>query len=250
MACELWQDRLAPYVDGELSSAEAAEFGQHARQCVTCTADVLESVRMKRLVAVAGRAYTPSSEFRVKMMKSMMPTQRPSLLRSWRPLAVPLVLALALALAVAAYLGKTSSERTRIYSELTDSHVATLASASPVDVISTDRHTVKPWFEGRIPFSFNLPELQGTEFSLIGGKVAYLKQTPGAHLIYRLRKHEISVFIFPDRQQNGGFLATKTTSDFSFNIQSWTKGQLRYFVIGDVSTEDLASLSKLLRDAT
>ena len=183
-------------------------------------------------------------------MKSMVPTRRPSLLRSWRPLAVPLVLALALALVVAAYLGKTSSERTRIYSELTDSHVATLASASPVDVISTDRHTVKPWFEGRIPFSFNLPELQGTEFSLIGGKVAYLKQTPGAHLIYRLRKHEISVFIFPDRQENGSAFASTPVSDFSFNIQSWTKGQLRYFVIGDVSSEDLDSLSKLLRDAT
>ena len=74
MACELWQDKLGPYVDGELSSAEATEFGQHARQCVTCTADVLESVRMKRLIAVAGKAYTPSSEFRATAINRFMRT--------------------------------------------------------------------------------------------------------------------------------------------------------------------------------
>jgi anti-sigma factor RsiW len=250
MACEIWQDKLAAYVDGELSSGEAREFGQHARHCSNCSTDVLDSVRMKRAIAIAGKAYSPSSEFRAKMMKSLMPPQRTSAWRVWRPLAVPAVLAIAFAVGIAMYAGKGSSDQARIYSELTDSHVATLASASPVDVISTDRHTVKPWFEGRIPFSFNLPELQGTEFTLLGGKVAYLHQTPGAHLIYRLRKHEISVFIFPDQQQSGRHFPSKPASDFSFNIQSWEKGQLRYFLIGDVASEDLESLSKLLRDAT
>ena len=77
--------------------------------------------------------------------------------------------------------------------------MATLASASPVDVISADRHTVKPWFQGKIPFAFNLPELQNSEFSLLGGRMTYLDQTPGAHLIYDVRKHHISVFIFQEQ---------------------------------------------------
>ena len=94
------------------------------------------------------------------------------------------------------YMSRAGLERQHVFSELADLHVATLASATPVDVISTDRHTVKPWFEGKIPFTFNLPELQGTEFSLVGGRVTYLSQAPGAHLLYRLRKHELSVFIF------------------------------------------------------
>ena len=75
------------------------------------------------------------------------------------------------------YVGRESARRQRVFSELADLHVSALASATPVDVISTDRHTVKPWFQGRIPFSFNLPELQGSEFTLIGGRVTYLAQT-------------------------------------------------------------------------
>ena len=86
-----------------------------------------------------------------------------------------------------------------MYSEIADLHVATLASSSPVDVISTDRHTVKPWFQGKIPIAFNLPELENSEFSLLGGRMTYLDQTPGAHLIYDMRKHHISVFVFQER---------------------------------------------------
>jgi anti-sigma factor RsiW len=128
-------------------------------------------------------------------------------------------------------------------------HVATLASATLVDVISSDKHTVKPWFQGKIPFTFNLPELQGSEFTLVGGRVTYLEQTPGAHLIYLVRKHEISVFIFPERALSMPSLATGPLNALSFNTESFTQKGLRYFVVGDASADDIAALSKLLRDA-
>jgi anti-sigma factor RsiW len=124
-----------------------------------------------------------------------------------------------------------------------------LASGSPLDVVSTDRHTVKPWFQGKIPFSFNLPELQGTDFTLAGGRVSYLAQSPGAHLIYRLRQHEISLFIFQDRGGETAVSASGPVSTMSFTVESWTKNGLRYFVIGDVGAQDVERLSKLLRDA-
>jgi anti-sigma factor RsiW len=63
----------------------------------------------------------------------------------------------------------------------------------------TNRHTVKPWFQGKIPFAFNLPELQNNEFSLVGGRMTYLEPTPRAHLTYDARKHHISVSVFPER---------------------------------------------------
>ena len=87
----------------------------------------------------------------------------------------------------------------QLMSELVDQHVATLASPNPVDVVSTDRHTVKPWFAGKIPFTFNLPELQDSPFVLVGGRVSYLNQSPGAELIFRVRQHQISVFIFQEK---------------------------------------------------
>jgi len=144
---------------------------------------------------------------------------------------------------------RESGRRQRVYSELADLHVSALASATPVDVISTDRHTVKPWFQGKIPFSFNLPELQGTEFTLLGGRVTYLSQTPGAHLIYQVRKHEISVFIFQDRGDETASPASGPVHAMSFNEENWTQDGLRYFVVGDVAVADIEALSKLLREA-
>jgi anti-sigma factor RsiW len=106
---------------------------------------------------------------------------------------------------------------------------------------------VKPWFQGKIPFAFDLPDLQNSEFTLLGGRMAYLEQTPGAHLIYELHKHRISVFIFPEsslRRLDENSFATK---ELSFSMETWSRGGLRYFVIGDASPADVDGLAKLFR---
>jgi anti-sigma factor RsiW len=126
--------------------------------------------------------------------------------------------------------------------------VAALASSSPVDVISTDRHTVKPWFQGKIPFAFNLPELQNTEFSLVGGRMTYLDQTPGAHLIYDIRKHHISVFVFQERSLPAKLADNSLLpKQLPFNLETWSQGGLRYFVVGDASAADIDRLAKLFK---
>jgi anti-sigma factor RsiW len=128
--------------------------------------------------------------------------------------------------------------------------VSTLASANPVDVLSTDRHTVKPWFQGKIPFTFSLPELQSSEFTLLGGRVTYLGQAPGAELIYRIRKHQISVFIFQDRAVGRALgSSSQSQKELSFNIESWSQDGLRYFLIGDASGDDIRQLADLLKKA-
>ena len=165
-------------------------------------------------------------------------------------LVAPAVAVLLISLAVNLYVSRQSARRERIYSELADLHVSTLASSTPVDVISTDRHTVKPWFQGKIPFSFNLPELQGSDFTLVGGRVTYLAQTPGAHLVYQLRKHQISVFIFQDRgDETAALPSSGAVQTHSFNVESWNQSGLRYFVVGDVGPEDIEALSKLMKQA-
>src|SRR5436309_3028591 len=113
--------------------------------------------------------------------------------------------------------------------ELVDMHVATLASASPVDVLSTDRHTVKPWFQGKLPFTFNLPEVAGSPFTLVGGKMVYLQQSPGAELLYQVRQHKISVFIFQTREGEKKPLAADHALSFTFS--EWTQGQLQYCLV-------------------
>jgi anti-sigma factor RsiW len=250
MACESGRDKLDGYVDGELPPAEARALAVHVRQCADCAADALQRVQMKRAIATAGKRYDPSAEFREKIRKSLVKSPRRRGAWFWKLALAPAALVLLLSLAVNWYVDREKGRRQRVYSELADLHVATLASANPVDVVSTDRHTVKPWFAGKIPFTFNLPELQNTEFTLIGGRVTYLGQSPGAQLIYGIRKHQISVFIFQDRGGDSASLPSSPVQEFSFHVESWTKNGLRYFVVGDVGNDDLEALGKLLRDAS
>jgi anti-sigma factor RsiW len=258
MGCEQWRGKLDLYCDGELASADQAALRAHLNSCAACAVDVLDRVQLKHSVHAAGKRYEPSAQLRAQIAKTVAKTtakKAPSAnVWGWRIIFVPAVVMLIFALALNLYVGREyagreRAARQRVYSELADLHVATLASATPVDVISSDKHTVKPWFQGKIPFTFNLPDLPGSEFSLIGGRITYLEQTPGAQLIYRVRKHEISVFIFPEHALPMPSLLAGPVNALSFNTESWTQNGLRYFALGDASADDIRALSKLLRDA-
>ena len=253
MPCELWSGKLGSgkldaYLDGELPADEARALHEHLRQCATCAAEALAKLQQKRAVQEAGLRFRPDPTFRARIQKSIA-TRSPSprnrnWLRVFEIVTVAAVLLIGAALFLTLHRGRDEQQ---LMSELVDQHVATLASSNPVDVVSTDRHTVKPWFEGKIPFTFNLPELQGSPFVLVGGRVSYLSQSPGAELIFRVRQHQISVFIFQDRglgeaRDNG---AERTA--LSFEVRSWLHNGLRYFVIGDASPQDLDKLSELVK---
>jgi anti-sigma factor RsiW len=249
MVCESWKAKLDTYFDGEVPEEEMRTFDAHVRSCPSCSADALTRVQMKRAIQAAGRRYTPSVEFRKRMQQKIASKPRRSFGLGWT-LAAAATVILVVGTLTSAYLG-TRSGRNQVFSEIADLHVGTLASSSPVDVISTDRHTVKPWFQGKIPFAFNLPELQNSELTLLGGRMTYLEQTPGAHLIYDVRKHHISVFVFQERS-----LPARLDKDpvspkqLTFNMETWSHGGLRYFVIGDASAADIDTLAKLFKAAS
>jgi anti-sigma factor RsiW len=245
VVCESWNAKLDTYLDGELSEAEIRTFAAHVRNCPSCSADALPRVQMKRTIQVDGRRFAPSVEFRRRMQQKIAPKPRRGPRLGWIFAAVAAAI-LAVGTLTSTYLG-TRFGRDQVFSEIADLHVATLASSSPVDVISTDRHTVKPWFQGKIPFAFNLPELQHSEFSLLGGRMTYLEQTPGAHLIYDVRKHHISVFVFQERALPASLEKSFSPQGQPFNLETWSQGGLRYFVIGDASTADIDSLAKLFK---
>lgn len=260
MVCESWKEKLDTYLDGEVPEQEMRTFDAHVRGCSSCAADALARVQMKRAIQVAGKRFTPSAEFRKRMQQRMASKPKRAFRMEWMLAAVAAVVLVAAAL-TSTYVGRRDSgdlaTRDHVFSEIADLHVETLASSSPVDVVSTDRHTVKPWFQGKIPFAFNLPELQNTEFSLLGGRMTYLDQAPGAHLIYDARKHHISVFIFQER----AFASTSNSSNsklpanavspakLPFNTETWSQNGLRYFVIGDASLADIDNLAKLFKAA-
>src|ERR1035441_773214 len=251
MSCD-WSGKLDRYVDAELSGSELTEVEAHRRACPACAADALSRLQLKRMTQTAGRRFSPAPEFRHKIERSIGRAMRPWLAGWWPGRWVPALAAAAalvlVLISAAVWLQYARGEQA--LSELADLHVSTLASANPVDVVSTDRHTVKPWFQGKLPFSFDLPEMQSSPFKLTGGRLAYFQQSPGAQLLFEVQKHRISVFIFQNRAElsrlnSGSSLRRK----LAFSSETWAEGGLRYFIVGDASPADVHGLGELLKSA-
>jgi anti-sigma factor RsiW len=249
MTCD-WTDKLDRYVDSELSDADVDELQRHLLACPACAADALSRLQMKRVTqAAAARRYLPSPELRLKIQQSVVASHGRERNRSWSWAAA---IAAAAVLSIVALTGiwLQHARNEQALSEIADLHIATLASSNPVDVLSTDRHTVKPWFQGKLPFTFNLPDLQNLPFKLIGGRVTYFHQNPGAGLLFELRNHRISVFIFQNHTGASPLtLGSALGRKLTFSTETWEKGGLRYFVVGDCNPSDLHDLSELLKTA-
>lgn len=249
MTCDLWRDKIDAAADGELMAETQGGFDVHLRNCASCAAEIAARARLKTAVKRAAlRQFTPGAEFRQKIEAQILPQKRGRRFAwIWAPAfgvaAVILIAGIWLAL-------PSRNASSTALSEIVDFHVAALASANPLDVLSTDQHTVKPWFEGKLPFAVNLPDLTNTPFTLLGGRVAYLHQSPGAGLLFQFRKHRLSVFVFQDRAawKNLG-TQNKPEQQASFWVENFSVNGLRYFVVGDTSAENVSQLSELMRSA-
>ena len=251
MNCETCRTWLDAYMDGECPPEHLTDVEEHLRSCSTCAADLLARTQLKLATrASAGGHFVPSTEFRQRIENSVRSSARRRRIQPrlvWMPLLSTAAAALLIVLAMASV---RHNARELQLAELIDLHVATTASANPVDVVSSDRHTVKPWFQGKLPFAFNLPELKGTPFTLVGGRLVYFHDAPAAELLFQLHKHEISAFILQD--QPGAPALPGSVRDLSrrgFSLETWTQAGTRYVLVGDASPADLQSLGALLRAA-
>lgn len=204
----------------------------HLRECAACANAVLEEVRLRAAIRSAGRRYAAPDTLRARVMRDIGRDERRW--RGWLPLAA----AAALVLAVITTLVVRRAPDAR---ELVDLHITMLASPNPVDVVSTDRHTVKPWFEGRIPFAFDIPELGATPYRLLGGRVVYWRQQPGAQLQLVRGNHRISLFVFREASTPRG------RAGDGFHMRAWRAGELLYVLVGDVTDEELAKIESVFR---
>jgi anti-sigma factor RsiW len=222
-------------------AAEQA-FAGHLQSCAECSAAVLEQQALKKAVRVAGKRFTAPPELYASVQRQMQPKESALPWLRWSAIAASTVL---LAVVSFAWLSHSSASSATV-AQLIDQHVIMLASVNPVDVISTDKHTVKPWFQGKLPFTFNLPDLVAdSPFKLIGGKLVYAQNSPGAELVYQVRQHKISVFIFQARNVRG----ESSPGNQTFVVNGWQQGGLQYYIVTDAAREDAGRLRTLLEDA-
>src|SRR5580698_9564873 len=232
----LGPDQLSAFIDGELSPAEQRGIEQHLSTCHACTLRVLSATQLKDATARAGHRFAPPPEALARLTASLdaqqqtntqqqtnasQQTKQPAKIYFIRPAAWAAIAA-AILLAVSLLGWRTLHQTNTLAAELLDQHLATLSSGAIPQVISTDRHTVKPWFQGRLPFSFNLPDAEALppDTTLKGADLTYFNGQPAALLLFTIHKHEVSVFL--TQRIGGPSLPTLPSTRSGFTIHSAT----------------------------
>jgi anti-sigma factor RsiW len=241
-------DILTAFIDGELPTAESPAIQQHVTNCHICALRVVSAMQLKAATARAGQRFAPPPGALGRLTARLQQEQPKKTARiySFRP-ATWAALAACLVLAVSLIGWRQIRQANALSAELLDQHLATLSSGASPEVISTDRHTVKPWFQGKLSFSFNLPDALPAETTLRGGDLTYLNGQPTALLLFTIHKHEVSVFL---TQRSGSPIATVLPGIRSgFAIHYATTRDLRIVAISDVNPADLDLLVSALVQA-
>jgi len=241
-------DQLSAFLDGELSSSETYEIQQHLSGCHACTLRVLSATQLKAATAHAAQRFVAPPEALARLTAQLRPQEPKKTARiySFRPV-VWAAIAAVLVLEVSLIGWRQIRQANTLSAELLDQHLAALSSGASPEVISTDRHTVKPWFQGKLPFSFNLPEVLPADTILNGGDLAYLNGQPAALLLFTIHKHEVSVFL---TQRSGVPVAMALPGIQSgFTIRQATTHDLRMIAVSDVNPADLDMLVSALVEA-
>jgi len=245
--CELTETRLHAYFDGELDAAGAATFEQHLRSCPDC-ASALASEQSLRHALSGSQLYAPAPEkLHQKILQSLPAASRSrhASFRLWRWAALVAVLLLAIFLGrELASVFRAQFESAALATAAVDAHLRSLQPGHLADVQSSDQHTVKPWFDGKVNFAPPVPDFANDGFPLLGGRLDVLDGHTAAALVYGRRKHIINVFIVQSQ-------ATTPTPDHGdrqgYHWLSWQSGPFAYIAVSDVSSTDLQQLRTLFQ---
>jgi len=136
-------------------------------------------------------------------------------------------------------------QQDRIVAQVIDGHVRSLMVAHLSDVTSSDQHTVKPWFSGKLDFSPPVQDLTAQGFPLVGGRLDYIDERPVAALVYQHRLHTINVFVWPIRANAQTLL--DSASRRGMNVTAWKENGMQFWAVSDLNVKDLQRFSQLLR---
>lgn len=245
-------DTISAFIDAELTPAEHQRTQQHLTECHECTLRVVCATQLKSATARAGRRFAPPAEAFARVSDQLRSEQAKTKTSKPPYLIHPMAwsaIAAAVLVAVSLLSWQQFRQNDTLAAELLDQHLATLSSGAVPQVVSSDRHTVKPWFQGRLPFSFNLPDTANLppETVLNGADMAYFHGHPAALLLFTVRKHQVSVMLM---QKAGEPALVKLSRNRSgFTIHSATTSDLRIIAVSDVNPADLDRLVGVLVQA-
>jgi anti-sigma factor RsiW len=248
MSCQLAQNTVHGYFDSELDAVRSAEFERHLATCVECRAQLkdIESLH-KRLQE--NELFEPASPQLLGRIRKQIAEETSARMSSRRGLfLIPAFAALAAAaasFAIAYMIFQSHNHAARITAELIDAQVRSLQPGHLTDVLSTDQHTVKPWFDGKLDFIPPVSDFSPQGFPLVGGRLDTIDGHNAAVVVYGRRKHFINLFVWPYRQKEASF--AEAGSQQGYNWLRWQSGDMEFCLVSDVSAPDLRQLRDLVR---
>ena len=247
MTCDEAEILLHALIDGELDAGHAREVEDHIAGCAACAAALRDYREMSQALANADLRYKAPPELRRRIEASLPRAQaapnRRSVLRGFAMGSA--VSAIAATGLIAIVL--RNDDQSRITSEIVSAHLRSLQAGHLTDVLSTDQHTVKPWFNGRLDVAPPVIDLTALGFTLIGGRLDYIDARPVGAIVYRRRLHVINLFVAQTASTERR--AAKTETFQGFNVRNWSEGGLNYWAVSDIAADELAEFSDKFQGA-
>jgi anti-sigma factor (TIGR02949 family) len=253
MDCNNAQDLLPLYFDGELDRSTNREFEAHLDGCADCRSALIQLDALRRTLRSDAPRYAAPAQLRDRIQAQVRQSARPANQATRRPTPRWLALAASWALAFAAggtvvslWTHESSADAggAQIARDLLASHWRALAASSPIDVVSTDRHTVKPWFAGKVAQAPVVHDFAEQGFALIGGRIDYVGSARVPVLVYRHGQHLIDVFVLAPDDSVAPIRPAQTQG---YALETVTLGAQQAAIVSDMDQTELTRFAQLLR---
>ncbi|MGA7804778.1 anti-sigma factor family protein [Bradyrhizobium sp.] len=243
MTCDEAEILLHALIDGELDAGHAREVEAHIAGCPRCAADLVTYRQMHEAIGAMDLGYTAPASLRRRIEASL--PQPPRLVANRRALLRGFAMGSAVSALAATGLVAIvlrNDDQQQIESEIVSAHVRSLQPGHLIDVVSTDQHTVKPWFNGKLDLSPPVIDLGPQGFTLAGGRLDYVDSRPIGAVVYRIRAHVINLFVA--KSDNTEHVAATTNMIQGYNIRAWSERGMNFWAVSDVGVAELAEFGE------
>ena len=250
MNCQETTALLSAHLDRELDVASSLAMDAHLATCRDCAAAVERAEALRTAIRSAALTYAAPPDLASRVRAALRRDRRASgalMQRAWRWASVPAaaVAAAALAWLVVVNVNGAGGQR-RLLDDLVAGHVRSLMVDHLVDVPSSDQHTVRPWFNGKIDFAPPVADHVASGFPLVGGRVDYVGARAVAAIVYRHNQHVINVFVWPTAGEQFG---PREVTVEGYHLLHWADGGLEYWMVSDLNGRELGELAELIRQS-
>jgi anti-sigma factor RsiW len=247
MLCRETKKLLGAFIDNELDVMTSLALEEHVEACVDCCNELEMQRSIKKLVREADLNFECPAELRQEILRALTSQEIAPAKGLWRHWGLPrwtmATAALVLFCLIGAYFLFRPLERTTV-EQVVDNHIRSMQESHLTDVLSSDQHTVKPWFSGKLSFSPDVTDFSNKGYALVGGRLDYMNNQPVAVLIYKRQQHIINVFSYPSASS----VELAATEKRGYNLMHWSYKGLECWMVSDLNRPELEEFAQLLKD--